>query len=165
MNNKKLNIDSISSSVLHLAGRIPTDPELMAFLSAVGAWPLDDFPPDEFNIYFEDKALGFCLLFEDAAIVRNPIAIGKPARTPIFVGCYYYSQGKDGYQQFMGSLPFGVDWIDTPISILAKLGTAKKNILNQKTGQLIAHRWEIDGLLLTVGYKNDVIEDVYVGIK
>lgn len=159
-----LPIDEVSASVLRLAGRTPDDSDLRAFLVALGAWPLDDFPADEYDVYFKDKARGFTLMFQDARTVKHPMAAGKPSRTPLFVGCYFYTQGKDGYQLFQGALPHGVTWSDTPDTLLARLGPVKNNIVSKKTGALTAQRWLLDGLLLTVGYKNGVIEDVYIGI-
>jgi hypothetical protein len=164
MTAKTFPIDDVSPSVQRLAGRTPDDQDLRAFLSALGAWPLDDFPADEYDVYFNDKTRGFSLMFEDAATVKHPLAAGKKARTPLLVGCYFYTQGKDDYQQFKGALPHGVSWSDTPDTLLAKLGPAKNNIVSKKTGALTAHRWSLDGLLLTVGYKNGAIEDVYIGI-
>lgn len=164
MNSNALPIDTIASSVLTLAGRTPDDPELHAFLVRLSAWPLGEFPSDEFDLYHIDKERGFCLMFEDAAKVNHPSAQGKKPRTPLLVGCYFYTQGKDDYEQFAGPLPYGVTWTDTPDSLTARLGPAKNVIVSKKTGALTAHRWAIDTLLMTVGYRKGAIEDLYVGI-
>jgi hypothetical protein len=157
-------IDRIASSVLGLAGRTPDDPELQRFLTALKAWPLDPFPSDEYSVYHIDKKRGFCLMFEDATLVKHPAAQGKKPRTPLLIGCYFYTQGKDDYEQFAGTLPYDVAWTDTPESLTARLGPPKNVIVSKKTGALTAHRWAMDALLLTVGYRKGAIEDLYVGI-
>ena len=166
MTPKTFPVDDIAPTVIRLAGRTPDDPELRTFLSAIGSWPLAPFPADEFDVYFEDKVRGFSLSFQDAATLKHPAAAGKPSRTPIFVGGFFYSQGKDGYQQFKGALPHGIAWAESPDSLAAKLGAPKFNITNKKTGNLQAYRWEIDGQMLSANFKNDgSIGHVYVGIR
>jgi hypothetical protein len=103
-------------------------------------------------------------MFEDAQTVKHPTAAGKQPRTPLFVGCYFFTPNKDGFQLFQGALPHAVTWSDTPDTLLDKLGPVKNNIVSKKTGALTAQRWLIDGQLLTVGYKDGVIEDVYIGV-
>jgi hypothetical protein len=166
MNAKAFPLDDIAPSVTHLAGRTPDDPDLRNFLGSIGSWPLAAFPADEFDVYFEDHERGFSLSFRDAATLKHPAAEGKPPRTAIFIGGFFYSQGKDGYQQFKGALPHGVSWSDTPQSLQGKLGVPKFVITNKKTGAVQAHRWEIDGLMLSANFKNDgSIGHVYVGVR
>ncbi len=156
--------DDITPEVLRLAGRTSDDPELQTFLEKSGAWPLKPFPAGEFNLAFKDELRSYELLFEDAATVQHAAAAGKPARLPLFVGAYYFNEGSAGQRPFAGILPHGVTWHDTPDQLLARLGAPKNTITAKKTGALSAHRWAIEGLLLTVGYRHGVVEDVYVGI-
>jgi hypothetical protein len=99
----------LASQVMGFAGRAAHEPGLQGFLTALGHWPLAPFPPDEFDLYVEDRDRGFALSFRNAAALKHPAADGKPAGTAILVGTFFYSQGKDGYQQFEGALPRRLD--------------------------------------------------------
>lgn len=155
-------IEEFAKEVVRLSGRPAQDPELRKFLDAIQQWPLEPFPPDEFHVFAEDKALGYSLKFEDAAVGE---AKAYPARTPLLVGGFFYSQGKDGFQQFAGTLPFGVTWGDSPEQLVAKLGAPKFTINNKKTGAVQAYRWAVEGCMLSTNFKNDgSIGHVFVGV-
>lgn len=164
MNTSPIELNAITPAVLRLAGRAAEDPELRAFLESCGAWPLKPFPDDEFHVGFTDKSRGFELQFEDAALVKHVAAAGKPARTPLFVGAYFFNEGNNDSRRFVGDLPYGVTWRETADQLVARLGPPRAIFTSRKTGLVTGHRWAVDGLLMTVGYRNGTIEDVYVGI-
>jgi hypothetical protein len=165
MNIPNPHIENISHVVPLLVGKNTTDAALQAFLQSVNAWPVREFPADEFNVFFEDKERGFCLEFRDATTVKSPIVTEKIWRMPVFTGCFFYIQGKDGYQQFNQALPHQILWGDTPDLLLAKLGPTKFTITNKKTGILSAYRWEINGLKLGTSFTREgTIDHVYFGL-
>jgi hypothetical protein len=159
-------INDLFAAAEPLFGRAPDDAELQSFLNAVGKWPVPAFGPEEFSLYVADKPRGFCLLFEDAETVKHPDAAGKPARTPIFIGCFFYNEGVDGYQAFAGALPLGITWADTASSLVSKLGPPDSEIKSKKTGLVTSHGWPAGRLLLTVAYRGggSSIRHIYVGI-
>jgi len=159
-------LGDVYSAVDRLLGRTPDDAELQSFLSALGYWPLQVLGPEDFNLYLEDKARGFCLLFEDCSVVPHPLAAGKPAGTLIFAGCFFYAEGVEGYHAYAGALPYGITWSDTASSIVAKLGPPKNEIKSKRTGVLMAHRWQAGQWLLTASYHagGSSLEHLYVGI-
>lgn len=166
MNAEAFRLSDIAVAVTRLAGRRADDPELMAFLTVLGSWPLPAFPPDEFHVYVEDQARGFSLAFQDADSVPQFRPPGTPARTPLLIGGFFYSEGKDGYRQFGGPLPCDVTWSETPAELQARLGPAKFVINHKKTGALQALRWEIEGRMLSANFKSDgTLGHVYVGIR
>ena len=114
---KTLPMKDLSGSAERLLGRTPDDPELQTFLKTLGRWPLPPFGPEELTIYW-DKALGFCLVFDDSSTVKHSIAAGNQAGTPIFVGTFFYAEGVDGYHAYAGPLPYGITWSDTANSLV-----------------------------------------------
>lgn len=159
-------LDDLYSAVDRLLGRTPDDAEMQAFLSALGHWPLQVLGPEDFNIYLEDEARGFCLLFEDCSVVPHPLAASKPAETPIFTGCFFYAEGVEGYHAYAGALPYGITWSDTASSLVSKLGPPKNEMKSKRTGLLIAHRWPAGQWLLTARYSagGSSLGHLYVGI-
>ncbi len=161
---------SIASNLYHtiapLFGRTPEDPEVAAVLETLGELPFRDLDIEEFSRYVARRPEGFCLLFQDAEIVRHPTAQGKAPKTPIFTGCFFYPEAVEDYSRFTGSLPDGILWTDNAATLLAKLGQPKNEILSKKTGRLKAHRWSRGELLLTASYQADAssLHHVYVGI-
>ena len=162
---KTFRLEDLFSIVDSLLGRTPDDLELQSFLTALGNWPLPDFEEEEFTIYLEDKARGFCLLFEDCSAVRHPLASGKPEKMPIFIGCFFYAEGVDEYSMFKGTLPENIVWSDDSTSLVAKLGVPNNEIINKKTGRLMAHRWSVKQWLLTASYDSGgFLQELYLGI-
>lgn len=158
-------LDDIYSVVEQLLGKTPDDAELQSFLVAIGKWPLSAFGPEDLSIYLEDKRLGYCLLFEDCSTVRHPLATDKVAETPIFVGCFFYSEGVDGYRAYAGKLPSSITWFDTPNTLVYKLGTPMNEIMNKKTGALLGHRWQAGQWLLSASYSGgEKLKHLYLGI-
>jgi hypothetical protein len=135
-----------------LLGRTPDDSELHELLATLGNWPLRAFGPEELSIYLHDKVRGFCLVFDDSTTVRHPVASGKPAQTPIFVGAFFYAEGVDGYHAYAGAMPYGIGWSDTAKSLVSKIGPPKFEIKNKQTGQLRSHRWPAGQWMLTALY-------------
>jgi hypothetical protein len=159
-------INNLFSAAEPLFGRTPDDAELQSFLSALGKWPIPEFGAEDFYLYIPDKAQGYCLFFEDADILKHPAAAGKPPRTPILVGCFFYNEGVDEYHAFAGALPLGITWADTASSLVSKLGPPKNEIKNKKTGLLSSHRWPAGQLLVSAVYRGGgtSIKHIYVGI-
>jgi hypothetical protein len=158
--------EDMFASVERLLGRTPDDNELRSFLQQLGKWPVPEFGPEELTIYLEDKARGFCLVFDDSATVRHPIAANKSPQTAIFVGCFFYSEGVDGYHAFTGSLPYGITWSDNSTTTVSKIGPPKHEIKNKNTGLLSSHRWQVGQWMLTVRYKGggSSIRHIHLGI-
>jgi hypothetical protein len=100
---------------------------------------LDD---DDFRTYIERKALGVCLIFSDEAmfLAKGDQAIGTG---PLyFSGFFLYSEGKDGYAQFSGPLPYNLKFSDTSTEAKAKLGQPEWNRISSKNF-VKAERWDV----------------------
>lgn len=138
-----------------LFGLAITDSKVQALLADLGHWPAPELPAEEFIVYIEDKPLGYCLKLDDAATVKNPIVAGLAPRTRVFVGCFFFSEGIDGYKQFAGRLPHGIAWSDDPQAVLKKVGQPKFEFKNKTTGVLSTHRWDCGAWHLTVKYRDD----------
>jgi hypothetical protein len=162
-----LAMDDLFPTAEPLFGRTPDDPDLQAFLMAVGKWPVPPFGDEELIMYLEDKPRGFALVIEDAGTVKHPAAEGLAAQTPLFTACFFFAEGVEGYQAFPGKIPSGIVWSDNASSLVAKLGPPKNDIKNKKTGALQAHRWPAGTLLLTARYLGGgtSLRHVYLGIK
>jgi hypothetical protein len=157
--------ENIFAQAEKLLGKSPDD-ELRAILEALGKWPIPPFGPEELTIYLEDKPRGFCLVFDDSSTVQHPVAANKPPQTPIFVGCFFYAEGVDGYHAFKGALPYGISWSDNASSMVSKIGPPKHEIKNKKTGLLSSHRWQIGQWMLTARYTGggSAIRHLHLGI-
>jgi hypothetical protein len=159
-------VNDLYTAVDRLLGRTPDDAELQAFLSALSYWPLQVLGPEDFRIYLEDKARGFCLLFEDCSVVPHPLATGKAAKTPIFTGCFFYAEGVEGYHAYKGVLPYGITWSDTASSLVSTLGPTESEIKSKRTSMLTAHVWPAGQWFLTASYLagGSSLKHLYVGI-
>jgi len=135
-----------------LLGRTPDDPELQGFLKKLQMWPVPAFEEDELTVYLENKALGFCLVFDDSSTVKHESAAGKTPGTPLFVTTFLYAEGVEGYHKFPGELPNGIAWSDSAAAVVAKLGPPKREIKNKRDGRLTAHAWPFGSWWMTVGY-------------
>lgn len=133
-------VNDLYSVVDGLLGRPPEDAELQSFLEALGHWPLT-LGPEDILRYLAHQDRGFCLLFMDASGHPHPVARGKPPRTPIFKGCFFYAEGVEECRAFAGALPNGITWSDTATTLLAKLGPPKNAIISRKRGVLTSHFW------------------------
>jgi hypothetical protein len=149
---KSSSMDTLFESVERLLGRTPENPELQTLLEALDMWPLPDFEDEELTIYLEDKPRGFCLVFDESSSVQHPVAAGKPAGTPIFVGTFLYNEDVEDYRAFRGKLPHGITWADNAESLVAKLGPPKREIRNKRDGKLSAHGWPCGQWWLTASY-------------
>ncbi len=163
---KSFTIENLFPSIEPLFGRTADDLDLQAVLKAMGRWPLPEFEPEEFVIFLEDKEHGFCLEFDDTQTAKLPGSKDKPPRTAIFRGCFFFAEGYENYHAFSGSLPCSIVWTDTASSLVTKLGTPKNEIMNKKTGILNAHRWAMDGWMLTASYRNggSFLRRIYAGV-
>lgn len=161
------NIQNLFKNAEPLLGIAATDSKLQAFLGSLGHWPLPKFASDEFIIYLENKPLGYCLKLDDAETVKNPIAAGIPKRTPVLVGCFFFTEGADDNQQFPGDLPKGIVWSDPPSAVLAKMGPPKFEFKNKTTGVLSTHRWDCGQWELSAKYRDDglTLRHLYAGLK
>jgi hypothetical protein len=159
-----LSIDDIARSGIPLLGRTEGDPELRHFLQAIGSWPIPDFPKDEFNSAFEDKARGFALTFQDSSSIPRPAFKELPPGTKVFIGMFFFSEGKDGYSAFEGALPSKIVLSDTSEAVVAKLGPPRVTS-SHDSGAVKAQRWPIEGGKLTASYSSaGALEHVYIGL-
>ena len=148
-------VQSLFENAEPLFGRPVGDTNVQALLSSLGHWPPPQFSEDEFIIYVEDKPHGYCLKLDEASTVKNPIVAGIPEGTPVLVGCFFFSEGVDGYRQFSGRLPRDILWSDGPETVLKKVGAPKFEFKNKTTGVLSTHRWDCGAWHLTVKYRDD----------
>ncbi len=107
--------------------------------------------PDTPTAYVSRKNLGFSLLFKEPAKITNPAYSSLPGDVPILTGCFFYSDGHDGYTQFSGSLPGGLQFADTLEQLVGKLGEPLGK--REKNCRTVAEKWEIDGRSFHVTYK------------
>src|SRR5690554_5731079 len=65
-----------------------------------------------FRTYMEVQITGISLVFTDEAyflgLPNQPIGQGEL----YFSGVFFYSEGKDGYTQYQGDLPFNLTFLD-----------------------------------------------------
>ncbi|HEY9199450.1 MAG TPA: hypothetical protein VIR60_08790 [Gammaproteobacteria bacterium] len=111
-------------------------------------------PEGEYRTYLEMPDQGVSLVFTDEAMFlgKGQQAIGSG---PLFFsGLFLYSQGKDGYDQFRGQLPEGLEFADSRATVLAKLGEPSWQ-RKKSDGSVAAERWERSGKRLHITYTND----------
>src|SRR5690606_14543460 len=97
---------------------------------------------DDFDAYVEKRELGLCLLFTDEAkflgLANQPIGQGKLYFSTVF----FYSEGKDNYNQYKSDLPFGLSFNDTRQDVLMKLGQQSWQRLAKDGKRVISDRWD-----------------------
>ena len=97
---------------------------------------------DDFDAYVEKQEFGFCLMFTDEAkflgLANQPIGHGKLYFSTVF----FYSEGKDNYSEYQGTLPFGLSFNDTRTDALAKLGTQSWQRVAKDGARVISDRWD-----------------------
>ena len=100
-----------------------------------------NLPDGEYRDYVERPAEGFSLVFTDEAIFfgRGEQQIG--AGPMYFSGIFLYMEGKDGYSQYQGPIPFGLDFTQGHDELVALLGTPSWQRLRDD-GTIAADRWD-----------------------
>jgi hypothetical protein len=155
---------NLFSKVEKLLGETPDNKELAAIVSWMGYRKFPSFKDEEWAIYLSKENYGFCLKFDDAELVKHACAKGKPPRTPILTGGFFYAKGVEDYHQFSGLLPHGMEWSDTPASVEKKFKGKAKPFKNKTTKVLEAHFLVFGRVRITVSYKQDLssVSDFYL---
>jgi hypothetical protein len=147
-------------------GETSANEDIVSLINWMEYEKFPDFPEEEWSVYLSKKELGFSLLFDDADILPPQWARGREPGTPIFTGCFLYSEGLEGFKKFNGRLPYGIAWTDTPSTLQEKFKEKAKPFLNKKTGALEAHILVFGKNRFTVDYKNDLssVSQIYIGL-
>lgn len=102
-------------------------------------------PSSEFRTYLERPSFGYSLVFTDEAVFlgkkKQPVGVG-----PLyFSGIFLYSEGKDGYSQFQGEIPFGIEFSKKHDELVSLLGAPNWQRLRDD-GTIAAERWDEKGV-------------------
>jgi hypothetical protein len=143
-------LENLTEVAERLLGKRADTLELKTTLSDLGANELQ-IDPDDGSAYVKCPQYGFSLLFRDPARIKNPVYSSLPRDVPIFMNCFYYSEGHEGYKQFPGPLPRGLAFSDARSAVEQKLGPPSWQ--RKKEGRIVADRWDSDSRSLHVTYK------------
>jgi len=136
-------------ALLKLFGLSSSNQELLEYMNQINV-AIDSelsLSDGEYRAYIEKPDDGYCLIFTDEAYF-----LGKPNQpigsgTLFFGGVFFHSEGKDGYMQYKGELPFGLSFDDTRESVLNKLGEQSWQRLARDNVRVISDRWDdLDGV-------------------
>ncbi len=98
-------------------------------------------PEGEYRAYIERPTEGYSLAFTDEAVfsgIPNQ-PIGKGAL--YLSGVFLYTEGKDGYSQFVGKLPMGLSFFMSRKDIQKKLGSSSWD-RKHSDASIAAERWD-----------------------
>jgi hypothetical protein len=145
-----MNLENLSA----VMGKPITDYDLHQALRREGI-ELDPFPvlpQGQFNAYCEMQESGVAIIFTDEAMFEGkgdqPIGVGPL----IFTGAFLYSEGKDGYRQYEGVLPKGLQFTDARADVVRKLGRPSWQRA-RSDGSIAAERWDDEAKRLHITYK------------
>ena len=138
--------------IMSLLGHPVTDHELAVWLNSIG---VDSggvvLESGKFTLHIEMMKEGFSLTFTDEAMYfgkqDQPVGDG-----PLyFTGVFFYSDGKDGYREYKGVLPMGLDFSNTHQEVLDCLGVPSYQ-RTRSDGSVISERWDHPDYSLSVTY-------------
>jgi hypothetical protein len=134
-----INIDTL----LHCLGESTKNENLVDTLIKLGIDVMTELtlPDGEYRAYIERPKEGVSLVFTDEAVFlgKNNIEIGSGNMH--LSGIFLYAEGKDGYKQFSGEMPFNFSFNNTQKEIEKELGKATWNRVGND-GEVAAERWD-----------------------
>lgn len=133
-----------TKDLLSLLGLPKSDKKLIGFMSK-NQIQVDQelfLGSDEYRAYIERPLLGFCSIFTDESYFFGvgDMVIGEG--NLYFSGVFFYSEGKDNYNQYKSDLPFGLSFNDTRQDVLMKLGQQSWQRLAKDGKRVISDRWD-----------------------
>jgi len=130
--------------LLEFFGCSASNKELEQYMSELSISLADELSlsDGQYRAYIERPKDGYCLIFTDEAYF-----LGKPnhqigAGELFYAGIFFHSEGKDGYSQYQGSLPFGLLFSDTRADVINKLGEQSWQRLARDDDRVISDRWD-----------------------
>jgi hypothetical protein len=153
--------------VLAAVGKTLGDPAVKALLDDQQIRERPALPEDDNSTYVERRERGYSLIWVEQPHVKNP-AYRRPGRDVlVLVGCHFYDEGYQGYNQYGGELPNGLAFGDAREAALRKLGGSAWRY--EKDGKVRRERWEFADtdrqLNLTYSPDERSIRLVYFGIR
>jgi hypothetical protein len=146
-------IDNFTETVDKLLGKPVDSPEVKVFLVNLDATENLEIDPDDGTAYISREELGFSLLFKEAGWIKNPSYASLPKNTLVFVSCFYYAEGHEGYRQFSGELPRGLSFSDSRDDVHKKLGPPSWQ--RERNGRVISEKWVFGDRSLHVTYSRN----------
>lgn len=129
--------------LLKFLGKPITDKELIEYFSKndIDIFTEVKLEAGEYSTYLERKNDGYSLVFTDEGMFLN-----KPEQTfgegkIYFSGVFLYAEGKNGYSQSQGYIPYTINFLDSRDDILKKMG-APSWTRKKKDGTIAADRWD-----------------------
>lgn len=95
---------------------------------------------DEFRAYLEKPKEGFCLVFTDEAVFLGKKMQPLGTELLYFSGIFLYSEGKDGYSQYQGEIPFKIEFSKSHDELASLLGPPNWQRLRDN-GTIAADHW------------------------
>lgn len=146
-------IENFTQRIKQLLGKSIRTSAAEDLLKDLGVTEVPQINPDSGTAHVERPELGVSLVLVEPPNIMNPVYSKLPKDVPILTTCFYYSQGHDGYTQFPGSLPGGIQFSNTREEIVAKLGEPIWK--REKNGRKVAEKWEVEGQSIHVTYKRN----------
>jgi len=146
-------IEGLRETVDALLAKDVNTPEVKAFLASLGVTETLQIDPDFGGADVSRPLLGFSLLFKDPARTKSRLAAGLRRGILILTGCFFYSEGHEGYRQFAGKLPRGLSFSDSRDVIIQKLGPPSWK--REDEGRTISERWDDDKRSLHITYADN----------
>jgi hypothetical protein len=146
-------IEAFTDTVDSLMAKSVNTPEIKTFLADLGETKPLTIDPDFGGADVSRPLLGFSLFFRDPARTKSPVCASLPRGILVLAGCFFYSEGHEGYKQFSGKLPRGLSFSDSRDRIIQALG--QPNWKREKEGRTISERWDYDKRSLHITYPKD----------
>ncbi|MEJ2046127.1 MAG: hypothetical protein P8X74_19220 [Reinekea sp.] len=100
-----------------------------------------DLPEGEYNAYIERPDEGYSMVFTDEAVFLGNLSSGLADGELFFSGVFLYSEGKDGYKQFEGIMPQGLNFNSLSKDFISSFGKADW-VRKRTDGSVAAERWD-----------------------
>ncbi|WP_370981218.1 hypothetical protein [Agaribacterium sp. ZY112] len=134
-----MNLDEL----LPLLGRSVVDSQLNSFLSVLSDGLVRGLalPSGEYRTYYENRSDGYSLVFTDEAMFLGREDQGIGTGSLYLSGIFLYSEGKDDYSEYAGSMPNGIRFDATQSDIAKVLGEASWS-RERRDKSIAAERWD-----------------------
>ncbi|ASK56567.1 hypothetical protein CEQ48_18140 [Vibrio tarriae] len=97
---------------------------------------------DEYRAYVEYPEFGLCIIFTDESYFAGKASLPIGSGKLFYSGLFFHSEGKDGYSEYKGKLPFGLLFTDTRQDVVNKLGQQSWQRLARDKQRVISDRWD-----------------------
>jgi len=129
---------------IELFGKLSSDQKLIQYFQKNNI-PMFSYETNEFDPYaahIECHQLGIGFSFDGIKPIKTTVRQDQYLDEFVFNGIFLYAEGKDGYSQFMGDIPYGVSF------------SMFRNDLISLLGDPVFSRWRVDS-------KDSVSEDTW----